>query len=73
MPNVIIPKKFSTRKKLIAIPETEYRRFLMFSNATEVELAEVREAEADIATGRVIQANSAQEALKEARARGWVN
>lgn len=73
MPNVKIPKEFAKRKQLIAVPEREYRAFRDFMNASENEIADVRTAEAEIKAGLFIEAPSADVALKEARARGWLD
>jgi len=56
MPDVKIPKKFAKRKKLIAVPESEYRNLLKIAQARNEELAEVLEiverAESDYKTGK---------------------
>lgn len=63
MPDVVIPKEFRLRKKLIAVPERQYRALLTYQR----ELAEVHEAEADLAAGRYVVASSLDEALDKFR------
>lgn len=75
MANITIPKEYSARKKLVAIPEKEYRAFLAYirSDAESDEVREVRQSEEDVKAGRVIEASSAEEALKKAGELGWLD
>lgn len=74
MPQVRIPKEFErTRRKLVAIPETQYRRFRQFLHNEAEILADIRASEADIRAGRVVEASSIDEAIEKARARGWLD
>ncbi len=65
MPTVAIPKAFRSYKRLVAVPERMYRDVL----ANQRELAEVREAQADLAAGRFVVAGSIDEAMEKFRAK----
>lgn len=73
MPNIVIPKEFVAKRKLIAIPEAEYRRYRQMIQARDQEVADLRQSEGEVKAGKVIYAASATEALKEADARGWLD
>ncbi|MBI4175032.1 hypothetical protein HY523_00260 [Candidatus Berkelbacteria bacterium] len=71
MPEVTIPKEFARKKKLIAVPVTEYRRLIRLARIRDEELAEVLASEEEYRQGRYVTAPNVRAALKEARARGW--
>ena len=73
-PNIRVPRRLQgSRRRLVAIPETEYRRFRQFvRNEAEI-LADLRESEADVRAGRVVAADSIDEAVVEFRRRGLLD
>lgn len=69
MPQIRIPKEFEhSQRKLVAIPETEYRRLRRAQLQAE-EFSEVQQALAEFRAGEGIEANSIDDVIAKVQAR----
>lgn len=74
MPQIRIPRALrTTRRRLVAVPETEYRRLLTIARLRDEEVADVRASEEEYRQGRYVTAKNIDEAMKKARTRGWLD
>lgn len=65
-PEIRIPKQYASSKHLVAVPESEYRKFTKFTKEKTVKdvLAMVKQAKADYAAGRTRTITSASQLLE---------